>query len=620
MKSFAQLAFAAALIAMPAFAQDAAAPAAAGEKVWHHGITLMGELKYPEGFANLDYVNPDAPKGGTVRMAGFGSFDTFNPILDKGEAAPTSGLVYESLLTHTLDETSTAYGLIAESLSYPDDFSSVTFRLDPDAKWWDGQPITADDVIWSFNKSIELNKFMASYYANVDKVEASGDGEVTFTFKETGNRELPMIVGEFPILPKHWWEGTNASGKQRDIAASTLEIPMGSGPYRLDSFNAGTSVTYKRVEDYWAANKPTELGTNNFDTLRYEFFRDTDVAFEAFKADQFDYWSENRAARWATAYDFPAAKDGRVVRERYKEPMADSGAMVGFIYNLRKPQFQDERVRRALNYAFDFEQLQKTLFYGEYNRVNSFFFRTELAAPDGPPTGEELEILQSVKDLIPAEVLTARYTNPMGGSENLRKNLGEAVKLLDEAGYALNGSTRMKPDGTPFTIEILLDGPTIEPVAENLVTNLGRIGIQVTIRSADSAQYQDRLRNRDFDMTYNAWGETLSPGNEQLDFWGSAAADTANSRNYSGIKDAGIDALIQKVIYADDRDTLVAATHALDRVLLAKQIIIPSYAAVDERVAIWNRFSHAKIPTFSVGFPTAWWWDAEKAAKTGGRS
>ncbi len=618
MKSFAQFAFAAALVVTPAFAQDTATPAA-GEKVWHHGITLMGELKYPEGFTHLDYVNPDAPKGGTVRLAGFGSFDTFNPILDKGEAAPTAGLVYESLLTHTLDETSTAYGLIAEALSYPDDFSSATFRLDPDAKWWDGQPITADDVIWSFEKAIELNKFMASYYANVEKVEATGEGEVTFTFKETGNRELPMIVGEFPILPKHWWEGTDASGKQRDIGASTLEIPMGSGPYRLDSFNAGTSVTYKRVEDYWAADKPSEIGTNNFDTLRYEFFRDTDVAFEAFKADQFDYWSENRAARWATAYDFPAAKDGRVVRERYKEPMADSGAMVGFIYNLRKPQFQDERVRRALNYAFDFEQLQKTLFYGEYNRVNSFFFRTELAAPDGPPTGEELEILESVKDLIPPEVLTTRYTNPVGGSENLRKNLGEAVRLLDEAGYVLNGSTRMTPDGKPFTIEILLDGPTIEPVAENLVTNLGRIGIQVTIRSADSAQYQDRLRNRDFDITYNAWGETLSPGNEQLDFWGSAAADTPNSRNYSGIKDPGVDALIQKVIYADDRETLIAATHALDRVLLAKQIIIPSYAAVDERVAMWNRFSHAKIPTYSVGFPTAWWWDAEKAAKTGGK-
>ncbi|RYE87962.1 MAG: ABC transporter substrate-binding protein, partial [Hyphomicrobiales bacterium] len=515
MKSFAQLAFAAALLISPAaFAQDAPA----GDKVWHNGISLMGALKYPEGFTQLDYVNVDAPKGGTVRLGTFGSFDTFNPLLDKGQAAPTGGLVYESLLTQTLDETSTAYGLLAEAVSYPDDFSSATFRLDPAAKWWDGQPVTPEDVVWSFEKAKEHNKFMQSYYANVEKAEQTADGEVTFTFTEKGNRELPMIIGEFPVLPKHWWEGTDASGKQRDIGASTLEIPMGSGPYRLDSFNAGTSITYTRVADYWGANKPINLGTDNFDTLRYEYFRDTDVAFEAFKADQFDYWSENRAARWATAYDFPAAREGKVIRERFAEPLADNGVMVGFVFNLRLPKFQDERVRRALNYAFDFEQLQKTLFYGEYERINSFFYRTELAS-SGLPQGEELDILNSVKDPIPAKVFTEPYTNPVGGTENLRKNLGEAVKLLEAAGYTLNGSTRMTPDGQPFTIEILLDGPTIEPVAENLVTNLGRIGIQVTIRSADSAQYEERLKNRDFDMTYNAWGETLSPGNEQLDFW-----------------------------------------------------------------------------------------------------
>jgi microcin C transport system substrate-binding protein len=616
MKSFAQLAFAAALLITPAFAQDAAAPA--GEKTWYHGISLMGELKYPADFTHLDYVNPDAPKGGIVRLPAFGSFDTFNPILDKGEAAPTAGLIYESLLTDTLDETSAGYGLIAEALSYPADFSSASFRLDPDAKWWDGEPITPEDVIWSFEKAKEHNKFMQSYYANVEKVEVTGEREVTFTFTQTGNRELPKIVGEFPILPKHWWEGIGPDGKPRDIGASTLEPPMGSGPYRLDSFNAGTSVTFKRVENYWAANKPVAIGTDNFDTLRYEYFRDTDVAFEAFKADQFDYWAENRAARWATAYDFPAAKDGRIIRERFAEPLADNGVMVGFVYNLRLPKFQDERVRRALNYAFDFEQLQKTLFYGEYERVSSFFYRTELAS-SGLPEGEELEILNSVKDLVPPRVFTAPYVNPVGGSENLRKNLGEAAKLLDEAGYVLSGNTRMTPDGQPFTIEILLDGPTIEPVAENLVTNLGRIGIQVTIRSADSAQFEERVNNRDFDMVYIAWGETLSPGNEQLDFWGSVAADTPHSRNYSGIKDAGIDALIQKVIYADDRETLLAATRALDRVLLAHSIVIPSYAAVDERIARWDRFAHPEtMPKYSIGFPTSWWWDETKAEKAGG--
>ena len=613
MKSFAQLAFAAALLITPAIAQDAPA----GDKVWHHGLSLMGETKYPEGFTQLDYVDVNAPKGGIARLAAFGSFDTFNPVLDKGEAGPT-GLVYETLMTHTLDEASTAYGLLAEAVSFPDDYSSATYRLDAAAKWQDGQPVTAEDVVWSFDKAKEHNKFMQSYYANVEKAEVTGEREVTFTFTQTGNKELPLIVGEFPILPKHWWEGTDANGKQRDIGASTLEMPMGSGPYKMASFNPGTSVTFQRDENYWGKDKPINRGTDNFDTIRYEYFRDTDVAFEAFKADQFDYWPENRAARWATAYDFPAAKDGRVVRERFAGPMADNGVMVGFIYNLRKPKFQDVRVRKALNYAFDFEQLQKTLFYGEYERVSSFFFRTDLAS-SGLPEGKELEILNSVKDQIPPEVFTTPYVNPVSGDAGkLRGNLRNAVQLLDEAGYTLNGNTRMTPDGQPFTIEILLDGPTIEPVAQNLVTNLGQLGIQVSIRSADSAQFEERLQERDFDMVYQGWGQTLSPGNEQLDFWGSVAADTASSRNYSGIKDPGIDALIQKVIYAEDRDTLIAATKALDRVLLAHAIVIPSYAAIDERVAHWDRFGHAEtLPAFSVGFPTVWWWDEAKAAKAG---
>jgi microcin C transport system substrate-binding protein len=359
------------------------------------------------------------------------------------------------------------------------------------------------------------------------------------------------------------------------------------------------------------------LGSWNFDEIRYEYFRDTDVAFEAFKADQFDYWSENRAARWATGYDFPAAQQGKVLRERYAGPMSDSGVMVGFVYNLRKPKFQDVKVREALNYAFDFEQLQKTLFYGEYGRVDSFYYRTELAS-SGLPAGEELEILNGVKDKIDPEIFTTPYANPVGGAENLRSNLSKANQLLIDAGYPLNGNTRVTPEGEPFTIEILLDGPTIEPVAENLVTNLGRLGITVTIRSADSAQFEERLNNRDFDLVYQGWGETLSPGNEQRDFWGSVAADTPNSRNYSGIKDPAIDALIEKLVVSDDRETLIATTRALDRVLLSKHLLIPSYAAVDERVAHWDRFGHpAEMPKYSVGFPTVWWWDAAKAEKIG---
>jgi microcin C transport system substrate-binding protein len=608
---FPALALVALLGVSPVAAQDSTV-----DRVWHHGISLMGELKYPEGFEVLDYVNPDAPKGGIARLPAFGSFDTFNPILDKGEAAPT-GLVYERLLTDTLDETSTSYGLLAEALSYPDDFSSVTYRLDPAARWQDGRPVTPEDVIWSFDKAKEHNAFIRSYYHNVVSAEMTGEGEVTFTFDQTGNKELPIIVGQLPVLPKHWWEGTDASGKPRDISASTLEPPLGSGPYRIASFNAGTSVTFERDPDYWGKDRPINRGSWNFDQIRYEFFRDTDVAFEAFKADQFDYWSENRAARWATAYDFPAATQGRIVRERFAGPMADNGVMVGFIYNLREPKFQDVRVRKALNYGFDFEQLQKTIFYGEYGRVDSFFYRTELAS-SGLPEGEELEILQSLRDQLPPEVFTEAYSNPVGGVDNLRNNLGQASRLLEEAGYRLEGNTRLMPDGTPFTIEILLDGPTIQPVAENLVTNLGRLGIAVTIRSVDSSQFEERVNNRDFDMVYQAWGQTLSPGNEQRDFWGSVAADTPNSRNYSGIKDPAIDALIDKVVFADDRETLIAATKALDRVLLAKNLVLPSYAAVDERVARWDRFGHPEtLPAFSVGFPTVWWWDEAKAEKIG---
>lgn len=599
--------------AAPVTAQDGTG---AADRVWHHGISLMGELKYPEGFEILDYVNPDAPKGGIARLPAFGSFDTFNPILDKGEAAPT-GLVYETLLTDTLDETSTSYGLLAESLSYPDDFTSVTYRLDPAARWQDGQPVTPEDVIWSFEKAKELNAFIRSYYHNVVSAEATGEREVTFAFDQAGNKELPIIVGQLPVLPRHWWEGTDASGKPRDIAASTLEPPMGSGPYRIASVSAGTSVTFERNPDYWGKDKPINRGKWNFDEVRYEFFRDTDVAFEAFKADQFDYWSENRAARWATAYDFPAATQGKIVRERFPGPMADNGVMVGFVYNLREPKFQDVRVRKALNYGFDFEQLQKTIFYGEYGRIDSFFYRTELAS-SGLPEGEELEILESLRDQLPPEVFTEPYSNPVGGVDNLRKNLGEASRLLAEAGYRLEGNTRLMPDGTPFTIEILLDGPTIQPVAENLVTNLGNLGIKVTIRSVDSSQFEERLNNRDFDMVYQAWGQTLSPGNEQRDFWGTVAADTPNSRNYSGIKDPVLDALIDKVVFADDRETLIAATRALDRVLLAEHLVLPTYAAVDERVARWDRFGHPEtLPAFSVGFPTVWWWDAAKAEKIG---
>lgn len=595
-------------------AQDSGDTDNTGDRVWHHAGALIGEPKYGPDFTHFDYVNPDAPKGGIVRLSEQGGFDTFNPILPEGEVASGLGLVYESLMTPSLDEVSTDYGLLAESFSYPDDFSSVTYRLKPNARWQDGQPVTPEDVVWSFNKLIEINPNRAQYYHNVTDVEVTGERDVTFHFDSTGNRELPKIVGQVTVLPKHWWEGKDADGKQRDIARSTLERPMGSGPYKIGEFTAGRTVSYERDPNYWGADEPVNIGSNNFDTIRYEYFRDNTVEFEAFKGDQFDWWLELVARRWATGYDFPAVEQGKIVKERYENPYRSSGLMVGFIPNLRREKFQDERVREALNYAFDFETLQRDLFYGEYDRINSYFFRTELAS-SGLPQGEELDILNSVKDEVPAQVFSQEYTNPVGGSpEKLRANLRQALGLLNEAGYTLQGNRLVDGNGEQLSFEILLNGPTIEPVALAFQQNLKLIGIDASVRTVDSPQYINRVRSRDFDMIYNGWVQSLSPGNEQRFFWGSEAANAENSSNYAGISDPGVDDLIDKIIYADDRTTLIAATHALDRVLLAHHYVIPTYGAVDQRIAFWNRFDHPeKLPEYAIGFPEIWWYDPQKA-------
>jgi len=606
---FASLAFAALVALSPTIAQD---------KVWHHGGSLIGEPKYPEGFKQFDYVNPDAPIGGTVRLSDMGGFDTFNPLLPEGEMATGLGLVYETLTTPSLDETSTTYGNLAEAFSYPDDYSSVTFRMNPRARWADGEPVTTDDVVWSFNKAIELSPNQANYYANVKSAEITAPSEVTFTFDQTGNRELPQIMGQLLVLPQHWWEGTGPDGKPRDIGHSTLEPPLGSGPYKLASFSAGRSVTYERDPNYWALTEPFNIGQNNFETIRYEFFRDTTAQFEGFKGDEFDWWDENLALRWQNDYNFPAVQEGRVIKETFENPYRSSGVMVGFVPNLRKPMFQNQALREAMLYAFDFEELDKLRFFGQYDRINSFFYGTEFAS-SGLPQGEELEILESVKDKVPASVFTTEFKNPVNGDPTkLRQSLRTANEILTKAGYTLNGNQLVDPSGQPVAFEILLNGPTIEPIAAAFQTNLKRLGMNVSIRSVDSPQYIERVQNRDFDMIYTGWSQSLSPGNEQRFFWGSASADQADSSNYAGIKDPGIDALIDKIIFADDRETLIAATHALDRVLLAHNFVTPSYTLRRARIARWDRFSHPdELPEFSIGFPTIWWWDEAKAAKTG---
>lgn len=593
-------------------------PAIAQEKVWHHGGSLIGEPKYPAGFEKFDYVNPDAPVGGVVRLSSMGGFDTFNPILPQGEPADGIGLVFETLTTPSLDETSTQYGNLAEAFSYPDDFSSVTFRMNPRARWADGEPVKAEDVVWTFNKVKELNPSQANYYANVTKAEVTAPGEVTFSFDQTGNRELPNIMGQLIVLPQHWWEGTDPDGKPRDIGRSTLEPPLGSGPYKLASFSAGTSITYERDPNYWGLKEPFNIGQNNFGQIKYEYFRDTTAEFEGFKGDAFDWWDENLALRWQNDYTFPAVTEGKVIKELFENAYRGSGILVGFVPNLRKPLFQNEALREAMLYAFDFEELDKLRFFGQYDRINSFFYGTEFAS-SGLPQGEELEILNSVKDLVPASVFTTEYKNPVNGdTTKLRQSLRTANEILTKAGYTLNGNQLVDPSGTPVSFEILLNGPTIEPIATAFQTNLKRLGINATIRSVDSPQYIERAQNRDYDMIYTGWVQSLSPGNEQRDFWGSASAAQNDSRNYAGISDKGVDALIDKIVFADDRETLIAATRALDRVLLAHHYTVPTYTLRKSRIARWDRFSHPEtLPEFSIGFPTVWWYDEAKAAKTG---
>lgn len=605
--SFSALSFS----ALPAFAD----PAQNGP--WLTAFSLLNPNPPPVG-AHWDYVNPNAPKGGVARQFAFGGFDTFNPILPQGEPADGLGLVYQTLMGNSLSDSSSSYPLIASALAFPPDISSTTFRIDPKAKWQDGTAVTAQDVVWSFNELVKLNPDRQQYYQDVTKAEVTAPDQVTFSFSSTNNRELPGILGQIPVLPQKWWEGKDASGKQRDIGASSLELPMGSGPYKLKSFSAGSELVYARDPNYWAANEPTEIGTNNFDELRFEYFRDPDVAFEGFKGDQFDWWNENRAKRWATAYDFPAVQQKKVVQEKFAQGYADQGYIVGFIPNLRLDKFKDVRVRHALNQAFDFESLNKTLFYGQYVRPDSYFFGTELAS-GGLPQGAELDILNSVKDKIPPAVFTTPYANPVGGDPGkLRANLRAGLDLLTQAGYKLDGNRLVDASGTQLSFEILLNGPTIEPVATAFQTNLKSIGIDVTIREVDSAEYVNRVRSRDFDVIYSGWPQSLSPGNEQNFFFGSKAAADPSSSNYAGIADPGVDALINKVVFAKNRDELVAATHALDRVLLASYYIVPSYVNREDRIARWDRFSHPDdLPKYSIGFPDIWWYDEAKAAAAG---
>ncbi len=641
----------------------------AGEQpVWREGISSLGEPKYPPGFPHFDYVNPDAPKGGNLRLTEQGTFDTLNPVLAKGAVAAGLPLVFDTLMKSSSDEPLSEYGLLAEAVSYPEDFSSATFRLRPEARWADATPVTPEDVVFSFEKAKDLNPQYTIYYAHVTKAEVTGDREVTFTFDEKNNRELPQIVGQLQIVPKHWWLANSPDGKPRDISRTTLEPVMGSGPYRIASFSPGSRIRYELRDDYWGKNINVNVGQNNFGAIDYTYFGDADVEFEAFRSDNADYWFEIEAKRWATAYNFPAVNDGRVKREVLENPYRSSGIMVGFVPNMRREKFKDPKLRKALNYVFDFEELNRTSFFGQYKRIDSYFYGSELAS-SGLPEGRELEILNEVKDLVPPEVFTTEYRNPVGGEPALfRDNMRHAIELFREAGWEIKPAPHaippiaffaagllaaiaggvlvrhnrfagvaggvivvslatgayflvLRPDtdsfgprmtniktGEPLRIEILLNGPTLERVALPYAQNLRKIGIDARVRTVDASQYTNRLRSWDYDMVYTGWGQSLNPGNEQAEYWGSKAVNREGSKNYAGISDPGVDALVRKVIFAKDREELAAATKALDRVLLAGNYIVPGYTLRAARIAYWDKFDRPdELPKYSTGFPDIWW-------------
>jgi microcin C transport system substrate-binding protein len=579
-----------------------------------HALSLIGAPKFGPDFKHFDWVNPDAPKGGTVRQWREGSFDSLNPFTIQGDSAAGIGLIYDALMIGSPDEPSTEYGLIAEWVSFPPDYSFVTFGLRSIARFHDGKPITPEDVIFSFEAQKKANPQIEHYYRNVVRAEKAGEREVTFRFDVTGNRELPQIMGQLQILPRHFWQGKTAEGEPRELSKSTLEVPLGSGPYRIKEVDRGRSITYERVADWWAKDLPVSKGQWNFDILRFEYFRERTAAFQALKAGTLDYWEENSAKSWATEYDFPAVKRGQVKLERL--PVSRVAPMQAFGFNLRRPQFQDARVRRAFNLAFNFEAINEQLLYSEYIRTASYFDNSELKAA-GVPQGAELEVLKQVGKEVPQEVFTKEFRNSVGGPDQQhRRNLAEAAKLLREAGWTLEGTQVRNTAGETLKAEFLLGSPTFERHTLRYIEDLKKLGIDASVRIVDSAQYQRRRRSFDYDITTMGFAQSLSPGNEQRFYWGSAAADQEGSRNAIGIKNSAVDKLIDRIIFAKDRAELVACTRALDRVLLWNYYLIPLWYYPYERLAYWDKFQRpAKLPSEDPSFERIWWYDPAAAAR-----
>lgn len=591
------------LLLSPVLAEDAAVYTG-------HGIAMHGDLKYGADFKHFAYVNPDAPKGGAVRLGVLAtSFDSFNGFIVKGVAAAGIAQIYDTLMIAAADEPFSEYGLLAETVSLPVDRSWVEFKLRDNARWHDGKPITVEDVIWTFDTlQTKGHPYYRAYYVAVDTAEKTGERSVRFTFEPGENRELPLILGQLPVLPKHYWA-------TRNFEETTLDPPLGSGPYKIASFEAGRHITYERVRDYWGKDLPVNVGRDNFDVIRHDYYRDDAVIVEAFKANEYDFRLENSSKHWATAYDLPVVRAGVLKKEEIPNDRAQG--MQGYAFNVRRDIFKDARVRQALAYAFDFEWTNKTLFHGAYTRNRSYFDNSELAAT-GLPAGAELALLEPYRGRVPDEVFTREYNPPKtDGSGKIRDNLKRAVELLGEAGWKLDPKTRKlthTESGKEMRFEILLREPLFERVTLPFIKNLQRLGIIATTRTVDTSQYQQRTDHFDFDVVVHRVPQSLSPGNEQRLFWGSQFADQPGSSNVIGIVDSVVDALIEAVIAAPDRASLVARTRALDRLLQWGHWMLPHWYTASDRVLYWDKFGRPSVtPTQGVQFD-AWWIDTAKEA------
>ena len=606
-----------------AAAQRDATPARADEEIESHGLSAFGDLAYEPNFAHFGYVEPNAPKGGVFSQIGpnrqynqnFLTFNSLNSYILRGDAAQGMELTFATLMTRAGDEPDAMYGLAAEKVSRTGDGLTYRFFLRPQAKFHDGTKLTAHDVAFSLNILKEKgHPLISQSLRDFAGAEAADDAVVVVRFAPKRARDVPLFVAGLPIFSRAYYTA-------KPFDETTLDAPLGSGPYKVKQVAPGRTILYEKVADYWGKDINVNVGSNNFDQIRFDYYRDTTVALEAFKADQLDFRTENSAKNWATGYDFPAVNDKRVVLEKF--PVRNVGMMQAFAFNIRRDKFKDARLRRAFNFAFNFDEMNRQIFFGQYQRIDSYFSGTELAAT-GLPSGLELEILQTVKDKVPAELFTKPYSNPVNGNpQAVRTNLREALTLLRAAGYEVrNTKLTDTKTNTPLTVEFLVEDPATERFVLFYKPSLERIGIGVSVRTVDAAQYENRLRQWDYDIVVASWAESLSPGNEQRNYWSSQAADIPGSRNVVGIKNPAVDELINRVVFAKSREELVAATKALDRVLLWNFYVVPQWTYPFQRTARWDRFGHPEtMPKYGqAAFPNIWWWDKDKAAKVPQRS